>query len=143
MKIRKAGLADAKAIQRVAFVLKLPDVAWVDWHTMAAIRKAINEGAYYVAEVYGTVVGAMSIVRHRKMVEIGTLAVKRSFHGLGIGKKLVQFARFLGRLHHSRFITVSSLVAYRAKQFYLNLGFRIKSSGLYRGRKWYEFAATL
>jgi GNAT superfamily N-acetyltransferase len=136
-------MTDAKAIQQVLLVLRIPGVPWADWHTMTVIREAIGEGRYYVAEAYGTVIGAMSVLRHRRMVEIGTLAVRRSFHGLGIGKRLVQFACFLGRRFAAKLITVSSLVAYRAKKFYLNVGFRIKSSGLYRGRKWYEFAAAL
>jgi len=143
MIIRKARMDDAWAVQRVLLVLKIPGVPWADWHTMAVIREAIGEGRYYVAEAYGTIIGAMSVVRHRRMVEIGTLAVRRSFHGLGVGKRLVQFARFLGRRFAAKWITVSSLIAYHAKQFYLNVGFRVKSSGLYRGRKWYEFAAAL
>jgi hypothetical protein len=77
MKIRKASMADAKAIQRVLFVLKIPGVPWADWHTMVVIREAIGEGRYYVAEAYGTIIGAMSVVRHRRIVEIGTLAVRR------------------------------------------------------------------
>jgi len=136
-------MADAKAIQRVLFVLRIPDVPWADWHTMPVIRETIGEGRYYIAEESGTIVGAMSVVRHRRMVEIGTLAVRQSFHGLGIGKRLVQFARFLGKRFAAKWITVSSLIAYHAKQFYLSVGFRIKSSGLYRGRKWYEFSAVL
>jgi len=136
-------MADAKAIQRVLFVLKIPEVPWANWHTMAIIREVIAEGRYYVAEAYGTIIGAVSVVRHRSTVEIGTLAVKRSFHGLGIGKRLVRFACFLGRSFAVRRITVSSLVAYRAKQFYLTVGFRIKSWGRYCGRRWYEFAAAL
>ena len=143
MKIRKASMDDARAIQQVLYVLKIPGVPWADWHTMAVIREAIGEGRYYVAEAYGTIIGAMSVVRHRRVVEIGTLAVRRSFHGLGIGKRLVQFACFLGRRFAAKWITVSSLVAYHAKQFYLGLGFHIKSSGLYRRRMWYEFAAAL
>jgi N-acetylglutamate synthase-like GNAT family acetyltransferase len=143
MKIRKASMADARAIQKVVSVLKLSDITWSDWHTMVVIRKAINDGAYYVAEVDGTIVGAMSLVRHRNMVEIGTLAVKRSCHGKGIGRKLVQFARFIGKRFSAKWITVSSLVAFGAKPFYLNVGFRMKSFGLYRGRKWYEFVAAL
>lgn len=144
VKIRKACMADARAIQKVAYVLRLPGIAWCDWHTLAVIRETINKNAYYVAEIDDVVVGAMSLVRHRGMVEIGTLAVRRSCHGRGIGKKLVRFACSFGRRRwNARRITVGSFVAYGAKPFYLSVGFRVKSFGLYRGRKWYEFVAAL
>lgn len=128
MKIRKASMADAKAIQQVLLVLRIPGVPWADWHTMTVIQEVIGDGRYYVAEAYGTIIGVMNVVRHCRMVEIGTLAVRRSFHGLGIGKRLVQFACFLGRHFSARLITVSSLVRLAAAaQEYLTVRLQCRS----------------
>ncbi len=143
MKIRKAKAIDLKAIQKIARVLKIPAVAWADWHKLCVIREVVDEGRYYVAETAGRIVGIISIVPHGKMMEIGTLAVARSRHGEGIGKRLVDFARSFGKCHGAKRITVSSLVAYGAKPFYLHLGFSVRGSGHYCGRKWYEFVAAL
>jgi len=143
MNIRKATEGDVKAIQRVAYALKVSGVEWCDWHFLRVIRGTVREGRYYLAELDGKVIGIISLIRGRHRVEIGTLAVKRSFQGKGIGNKLVQFARSFARRCGAKLITVSSLIAYHAKQFYLRLGFRIRSFGLYHGRKWYEFAAAL
>ena len=73
MKIRKASMADAKAIQRIARNIKLPGADWPDWHTLRVIRELISEGRYYVAEIAHEVVGilgvASSCARFRGRVE--------------------------------------------------------------------------
>jgi len=140
MKIRKARMADAQAIQRIARNIKLPGADWPDWHTLRVIRELISEGRYYVAEIAGEIVGILGILRRRYRVEIRTLAVKRSFSGQGIGGRLVKFALSLVRHFGLRWITAVMFAAFHVEQFYYHAGFRVRDMGYYCGRKWYEFA---
>jgi GNAT superfamily N-acetyltransferase len=133
---------DAKAIQKIARTIKLPGADWPDWHTLRVIRAMISEGRYYVAETAGDIVGILGVLRRRYRVEIRTLAVKRSFSGQGIGKKLVKFAASLAKRFGLRWITAVMFAAFHVKQFYYHAGFRVKDAGYEYRRKWYEFAAA-
>jgi GNAT superfamily N-acetyltransferase len=135
-------MADAKAIQRIARNIKLPGADWPDWHTLRIIRELISEGRYYVADIAGEIVGILGVARHRYRVEIRTLAVKRSFSGRGIGRRLVHFAASLAKRFGLRWITAVMFAAFHVERFYRNVGFRVKDMGYECGRKWYEFAAA-
>lgn len=140
MKVRKATIGDLPAVRSVMRVLRVPGVPWADWHTVRMIRTVLLEGRYYCMELGGRIVGAMSVEEcARGELEIATLAVRRSACRKRVGTALVRFARQLARRRGKKRIVVSSACMYGARPFYERQGFRVRSSGTYRGKRWHEF----
>jgi GNAT superfamily N-acetyltransferase len=143
--IRKATPADLAAVQSAVSVLRIPDMPYCDWHTRREIRPAVAGGRYFIAEIDGKVAGAVSIDMHRRRheVEIETLAIKKSFQGKGLGRRLVSFAESFGKRRGATRATVGSFFAYGVKKFYLGLGYKVCDTWRYRDRRSYTFSRRL
>lgn len=132
------------AVQSAASVLRIPEMPYCDWHTLREVRPAVAGGRYFIAEIDGKVAGAISLgLRPRHGLEIETLAIKRSFQGQGLGRRLVSFAESFGKRRGATRVSVGSFFAYGVKSFYLNLGFRVSDTWRYRNRRSYTFTKRL
>lgn len=145
LKIRKAWMEDLAAVKGAVSVLRMPGMPFCDWHTLKEIRPAVAGGRYFIAEVGGKVAGAVSIDMHRRRheVEIATLAIKKSFQGQGLGRRLVSFAESFGKRRGATRATVGSFFAYGVKEFYLGLGYKVSDTWRYRNRRSYTFSRRL
>jgi N-acetylglutamate synthase-like GNAT family acetyltransferase len=144
IKVRKAKASDLLAVQTVVRVLRKPQVPWVDLHVRNDIAARIAAGKYYVALVDNEIVGAVSLAectRHR--VEIEALAVRSSYRGRGVGRRLICFARSFTRKNDANRIVVTSTGIYGAGLFYQSMGFRIQETWRYRGRTWHEYVSSV
>jgi N-acetylglutamate synthase-like GNAT family acetyltransferase len=144
IKMRKAKVSDLLAVQTVVRSLRKPQVPWVDLHIRSDIASRIAAGKYYVALVDNEIVGAVSLSEcTRRRVEIEALAVKSSYRGRGIGRRLICFAKSFTRRNDASRIVVTSPGVYGAGLFYQNMGFRIQETWRYRGLTWHEYVSSV
>jgi GNAT superfamily N-acetyltransferase len=143
--IRKAKPSDLAAVQSAVSVLRIPEMPYCDWYRLREIRPVIAAGRYFIAEVDGKVAGVVSIGMHRRRheVEIEILAIKKSFQGQGLGRRLVSFAEAFGKRRGATRSTVGSFFVYGAKKFYLGLGYKVSDTWRYRDRRSYTFSRRL
>jgi len=132
MHIVKAREAEAVEIVRLNRGFHLP-FPWFIWDRLNWVREEIREGNFFVAKEGNRILGAICLKISPKEGRIDTLAVRRDSRRLGVGRKLVAFAKRRTRKEEGKRLIVSSFISYGVGGFYERCGFK-KSSEIY----WYR-----
>mgnify|MGYP001593010270 CR=1 FL=1 len=75
---------------------------------------------------------------------IESLAVRSDKHYKGMGRKLVEFAKWKSRDKEKSILTVESFCVYDVKDFYIKCGFKLDPElGEYYKHKCYKFSMEL
>jgi N-acetylglutamate synthase-like GNAT family acetyltransferase len=132
LKIQRATVDDHLAIQRLAkkafrgFFLELEDKKW--------ILNQIKNHFYYIIKNNNRLIGMMCLEDDGTgVINIETLAISKSYQKKGLGKLLISKAISVVKKMNSlrtktpriEIITVASDDRYKAKDFYLKMGFKI------------------
>lgn len=143
MEVRRANPEDLAAVKRIADILyiEMPDFVWND---EGFIKKQIERGEYWVAEVDGKVVGIVSLLDRNGVLYIETLAVTKDIQAKGIGSSLVDFAKEFARKKGFVALRTTSFYEYGVKDFWLKQGFKLlKRSSGYEGRQFHHLEFRL
>lgn len=116
MKIR---LATIKDITKVKLIVKKIDTRNFHFSDKDIIKKHIEKKHYYLAMENDKCCGVMGLVPIAGSYEIYSLVSNKS----GVGRKLVKFAEKKCRKEKINKLWCWSLKRYKAKDFYLKIGF--------------------
>lgn len=94
------------------------------------LDQADRSDEIYVAQINDKVVGLMSVIyfdyfpSQEKICRITSLVVDRNIRGTGVGKQLIDFAKYLGNREFCSTLEVTtSLARLATQQYYENIGF--------------------
>jgi GNAT superfamily N-acetyltransferase len=116
--IRRATLADARRIRRIAAGELLIDVPDFHWHTSAEITRAIRNDEYFVAVLEGRITGILCLRQDGDTLWIETIAVTREHQRKGQGRALVRFAVERAAQLGLPWVRVSTFAQYGAEEAY-------------------------
>ena len=124
--IRRASESDVEKCLEIAMELR-------EWFNEAGLRTMSSDlrvHETYVAELSNVGIVGFIVLRERSSVmEILWLAVRKEFHGRGIGTRLVKFAEELARTRGCKILMVKTSGSkdyepyIRTRKFYEKLGF--------------------
>jgi N-acetylglutamate synthase-like GNAT family acetyltransferase len=142
--IRRAHKSDIPAICRIAESLYL-NIPGFYWHKKETVTEAVKGGEYHVATQDGLVVGILWLWMSDddELVSIEALAVAKKERGSNIGRKLVGFAAAFARKRGKKGLYAGSFCKYRAKIFYIKMGFRLVGTKTLFGHKCHCFTMAV
>ena len=146
--IDEIGVAQEENVQEIAglnrqFHLDIEDFEWdkPEW-----IKEEIGKGNYYILKQCGLVLGAIDLQKiDADEIYIEAIAVDSASHGLGIGKKLIDYAKQRAREMGCKKISVESFESYDLLGFYQRVGFGLDNppTGYYEGKPFHRFVMNL
>jgi len=130
MKIRRA---EKKDIPRLSECFGVLFRAEKDWNENSLLQK-LAQREFFLGFKGKEAVGAVSLHCGSGVCLIDALAIKPEFQGYGLGKQLLNFAEKYARKKGCHKLWCFSLAIYKAKGFYLKMGFQ--QEGLLR-KHWF------
>ncbi|KPJ71280.1 hypothetical protein AMJ50_02630 [Parcubacteria bacterium DG_74_3] len=139
MNLRKAEPKDKKNILEITnlLYLNIPDFVW---NTERVVERQIQNGEYFLTEIGGKTVGAISFRQRKDKMYIETLVVTNDHQSEGVGTQLIEFAKKFTKEKRFNVLRACSFYEYKTVDFYLRQGFSLlEKPGIYNNHKYYRF----
>lgn len=120
-------------------------VAIDQWDQKEWILEEVQNGNFFIFKENGQILGAISFEPIGDCLKIPTLAVANNAHGMGIGKKLLEFATRKATNENFKSIRVNSYKFLDVCDFYLKCGFEFSNPAQesFKGEEYWCFVKNL
>lgn len=133
------------AINRQLHVQNEDFVADDQWDQKEWTLEKIQNRNFFIFRENGQILGAISFEAMEDCLKIQTIAVSDHAHGMGIGKKLLEFATQKAIDENFKSLKVNSYKFFGVRDFYLRCGFEFSNpaSESYKGEEYWCFVKNL
>ena len=146
--IETANILDLERIIELNSQIHIDRPGFTDedqWDGKEWIGEEIKAGNFFVFRDNGQIYGTTLLAIWDDALHITTLTIDQTMHGLGIGKKLTEFAENLAAEKGLKKVTLETYDLYSVKDFYLKCGFELDNppTDSYKGEIFYCFSKTI
>lgn len=115
------------------------------WDQKDWTLEEIESGNFFIFRENGQILGAISFESMGDYLKIPTLAVADGAHGMGIGKKLLEFATQKATDENFKSIRINSYKFLNVRDFYLKCGFKFAEPAeeSFKGEEYWCFVKNL